>query len=433
MPNRIDDINNFEGRLRNQVEQVQQLDSRDDAQAIVRWANAMQVGLSTKVGRVNCVKKLAERADRPLVTFDASDDVYDLLERFRTGQHPMVKDEGLAEGSLRQYRQAARLFFRDELDREWAEDIEIGQVEPSPIGPDQILAGHEVDALLEEATNPRDRALIAFLVVTGQRITAALSIRVDDVDLGADTGTVRLNDDAIGLKGASGPRPLLWARPYIANWLEVHPDRHASDAPLFCATQGGERPREDGATVSWEPGDPLSRSQAQRRIREVAEDAGVPTEKVKLHNFRHTAITRMREEGVHDDRIRFMVGVEPDSDILERYDQATNEEMLERIRDHHDIAGDGDAKVGRPTIEQCPDCRAPVRESAAFCADCGSPLTFQARESLNDGTEGAADDMVAIDDPEKRALAKELIDALRNDPEFVDTVVDGVDDHGSSS
>ena len=426
MPNDLTDINNFSGRLQTQFELIEEIDAAADRQALRRWGQTQDVADTTLIDRLKNIRLLALRSDQRLVDMDKAD-VLSQLAAFAQGSHPDVPDDGLAGGTIRQYRQAVRLFFRDELDREWAEDITIGQAERTPIGPDQILTGDEVDALLEHSDDARDTALFAVLCVTGQRITAALSIRMGDVDLDDRVGTIRLNDDAKGLKGASGPRPVLWARPYIASWLNQHPCPHDADAPLFCATQSGERPREDGDVVTWAVGDPMSRSQAATRLRAVAERAGVDTAKVKPHNFRHTAITRMRDQGVPDDRIKFMVGVDPESDILERYDKATNEKMLERIRSDHGMDVDDDLVVGRPSLEQCPQCGSPLRGSARFCPQCGMPLDSEAADTIEDGKENLEDTMVeALPDADSDTIEKVLqVKRLLDDPSVRELLDEG--------
>lgn len=430
MPNDIRDINDFSGRLRSQLDLVKDLEPREDSNAILEWAHSMTVAKTTKIDRIKNVRLIAERADRPLVEFDSAADVLRLLDDFRTGEHPDVSDSGLAEGTLRQYRQAARLFFRDGLDRDWGGDIDIGQPEPTPITPDQILTSREVDQLLDACEHPRDAALISFLTVTGQRITAALSIVLGDVELGERSGQIRLNDDAEGLKGASGPRPLLWSRPYVATWVQNHPRQGDPDAPLFCTKQGGQRPHEDGHMVEWSKGDPISRSQIHNDLVSVAKRAGVDPEKVKPHNFRHTAITRMRDQGIADDRIRFMVGVAEDSDILERYDQATDEKMMARLREQYGIepADDDRSAIGQPTMKDCPQCKAPLRGGTRFCPQCGVPLDADAADTVEDSQQAVADDMIELEDPEKRALARDSLDDLMSDPEFRDDLADFLTD-----
>lgn len=427
MGNSIDDPSDITGRAKRQLERAREMEHPEDSAAVASWGYDMltsDFSPATVTNRVNPIVKLAERADKPLVEFESKDDVTDLLVSLADGSHPDVKEGGLSDGTIRAYRQAARLFFRDELDREWGEDIVLGQMDQSSVTEDQILTNADVDALLDSATNTRDAALVAFLTVTGQRISAMLSIRVGDVDFTQDTGTIFLNKDAVGLKGADGPRPMLWARPYIASWLNNHPKQKDDDAPLFCATQSGRRPKEDGGFVEWEAGDALSPSQIRNRLRALADAADIDKDKIKPHNFRHTAITRMRDKGVADDRIRFMVGVADDSNILEHYDQAENERMLARLREDYGIE-DPAAKgtdVGKPTLDTCPQCQAPLREGARFCSACGTPMDVTAAEQASRTRSAIVDDMAEFSDPLKRKLAREGFEEVENDPDFIEQV-----------
>lgn len=424
----VDDPSDITGKAQRQLDRVHdQVDHEADRRAILSWGREMltrDLSPATVTNRVNPIVKLHERADRPLSEFDSKDDVTNLLAAFGNGSHPDVPSDGLASGTLRQYRQAAKLFFRDQLGFEWGDDIIIGAADPTPITEDQILTNDDVDALLDGADDPRDRAFAAFLTVTGQRITAALSIRLGDVALDQQSGTITLNSDAVGLKGATGPRPLLWARPFIAQWLSVHPRRDEDGAPLFCATQSGRRPQEDGGWVTWEKGDPVSPSQVRNRLRDLADAVGVDRAKVKPHNFRHTAITRMRDEGVSDDRIKFMVGVAPDSDIIERYDKQSDQRMLDRVREAYGMETPG-SEVGQPTMENCPQCTAPLRGSARFCDSCGTPLDMAAAEEQQATRDAVADDMVDAEDPREREVARSILDDV-DDPDLVEAVADRV-------
>jgi integrase len=431
----VNDPSGLTTRLERQLALVREHDTDADRQAMLAWANTMLVNdmaAATVTNRLNPIRKLAERSDSPLVEYENAGQVTELLARLKDGSHPHVKDDGLSSGTLRAYRQAARLFFRDALEYEWGEDIEIGQPDPTPVTEDQILTSAEVSRFLDTSDNDRDTAFFSVGVVTGQRISALLSLRVGDVDLGERTATITLNQDAEGLKGAAGPRPLLWARPYVAGWLRNHPNRHDETAPLFCATKAGRRPRDGGGFVTWDVGDHLSPSQMRNRLSDVAAAADIDAAKVKPHNLRHTAVTRMRDNGTPDDRIRFMIGVAEDSRILERYDRAENDRMLARIREEHGIETDTDA-VGAPPLEMCPQCTTPVREGARFCDSCGLPFSERAADASKDMTSGAAADMADLTDTEKLQIAREGIEDLMDDPDFQREVVEElVDRHGSS-
>lgn len=424
MGNSVNDPSDLEGRTRRQVERVQNFDQSSDREALVAWANKLLTGdyaVST-VGNYLCAVRLtSERADKPLVDFESSEEIIDLLESIQSGSHPDVKSEGL---NVRPYKVALRVFFGDHLEREWYDDIEVGQPDVTPITEDDVFSSDETDALLEAARHPRDMALVAFMLVTGQRSTAVLSVRVGDVSLDDQSGKVHLNDEATGMKGASGPRPLLWARPYIVNWLENHPRRDDPDAPLFCCLKGGSRPKEDG-TSSWERGDVLSKDQLDNRLNSLAEDAGIDPDRVSPHTSRHSAITRMRNQGINDDRIRFMIGVAEDSDILERYDQATDEKMMNRLREDHGM-DTGEDEVGRPTIENCPQCRQTLRESTRYCPSCGTAMTMEAAERVETTRETVQDELVTIEDSEKRQFARDTLSEIESDAEFVDAVADEV-------
>lgn len=429
MPKDVNDPSNLSGRAKRQVELLGNVEHDQDRAALQSWANEMLTGdvaNTTIANRLSPARLCAERADRPLVEFDGLDDLTELLSAFADGSHPDVPQDGYSDGTIRQYRQATKLFFRH-VGREWAEDIVIGSADPTPITEDQILSSEDVDALLDAAENPRDAALVAFLTVTGQRISAALSIRLGDLEFGERTASVRLNDDAEGLKNASGPRPLLWAQPFIQSWRSSHPRQGDPDAPLFCTTQSGQRPHEDGSIVSWSKGEVLSPSQVRSRLSDLALAAGVDPEKVKPHNFRHTAITRMRDNNVSDDRIKFMVGVAPDSDILERYDKQSDERMMRRLRESHGIDEDDEADVGAPSLDTCPHCRAPLRETARYCDSCGTPLNAAAAEEQETTVEALMDDLEEFGDREKRAIARESVSAA-DDPDLLDAVADRVID-----
>lgn len=246
---------------------------------------------------------MATASDRLLTAIETKGELIDVLAPVRSGDAPNVSDDGLATSTMRNYRQATRLFFRHELGHDWADEIELGQPTATPIGPNDILTPDESDQLLAAAPNARDTALVEFLAVTGQRITATLSIRVGGIELSGEPGTVRLNDEVLRHNGADGPRPVLWAGPYISTWFESHPRLQNPEAPLFCMIEAdvwtdGDEP------ATWDKGDPLTPTQASTPLRKTATAAGVDEEKESPHTFHHPDITWMRERGMPDEADR---------------------------------------------------------------------------------------------------------------------------------
>jgi site-specific recombinase XerD len=395
---------------------IQVLD-QGDADAIRTWANRLTHEYSTRATKVTYLRKLSIRAEAgghpPLTEMDGASDFYALHDGIRDGTNPDVKDDGQAESTLRTLRSAARTFFRDALDVDWAEEINVDGPQQSKVTEDDIFVGDEVEKLFAAARNPRDKALMGALLATGQRISALLSLRLRDVDLDGQTGFIYLNDEAIGLKGAAGKRPLLWATEYVKNWMDVHPCAGDPEAALFCVTQGQDHPeREDAA-------EPMSTWGVNQQFRRIRDRANID-KPVNPHNFRHSAITRMVRDGVPDQQIKWMVGWKPDSGQFERYTHLKDNEMAAAMLDHYDLGADEESTIGKPRMEECPSCDAALDAwvNPVACPGCGLSLSHEAgaiEDAAEDAEEDATERGFESTDPEEIEALEAIRDAV-DDP-----------------
>lgn len=225
----VRDIHNFDDQFQYQLDKLDEADiderDREAIMEFIRYQDTQRdLAVSTNVNNCSDLRLSAERADTPLVDMDRSD-VDALLFEYK-------HDYEMATGTLRNYRKALKKFFRYR-GREWAQDIEIGAMPAREVDTNKILTENEIGALREAADHPRNKALLEVLLDTGLRISAVGTLRVKDIELNGRAGTVTLNQEAVGRKGASGKRPLTWSKPYVANWLDVHPRGDDPDAPLF--------------------------------------------------------------------------------------------------------------------------------------------------------------------------------------------------------
>jgi integrase/recombinase XerD len=432
-------VDGTRSRYQKDLESLDALDSDADADALYTWATSRTVALSTRRRQLHRAKLLSRRSvmvgGPPLTDMDSPADVTELLADFEAGTHPDVQDGGLAATTLRQFRVVARNFFIDGLGCDWADEIDVGSTTSGRVSRSDLLSADDCDALLDAPAHPRDRALVAFLLATAQRIAAALTIRVGDVDLDGEDGTVYLNDDALGLKGAAGPRPLTWATGAVGNWYAVHPRKDDPDAALFCALQsGGGGFAEDGSDHEYAKGDPISRVHASNRLKSLGDRAGVDPEKTNPHNFRHTAITQMVEDGTPEQYIKWLVGWDKDSSQLERYAHVIDDRMMAGFRDARGIetpdgfqnSSDGD-EIGKRSPRACPRCNATLRASAEFCDSCGLGLTQSAAASRRDAHDDAVADLA---DPEttdeQRETVARLLNAIENNPDVAAAVADAM-------
>ena len=437
MSGTINDPNDYSGKLRAELARLNGLTNRQDAEAIRTWANSQTTAPSTRITQTCYLRKFSEHAEAggypALTEIERIGDFYALHDSIRDGSNPNVKDDGLAESTLRTMRNAARKFFKflnenaDDYDLAsdyaWHSKIKIGGPQKTSVTEYDIFAGEEIQSLLDACRNPRDKALIATLAATGQRISALLSLRVRDVTFTGSNGFLHLNENALGLKGASGKRPLLWATEYMKNWLDIHPYRQDGNA-VFCALKEQDHPhRSDDAQ-------PLTTWSVNQQLRRIRDRAGV-RKPVNPHNFRHTAITLMVREGLSDSRIKWMVGWGPDSTQFDRYTHLRDDEMMAGVLEHFDLAEE-DHSIGRPTFEKCPSCRAILSEwmNPVACPGCGLALSHTAA-SLHDAVDTmhttVTDAAIESTDPSKIALAQLILEETADPEEMVAWIAEKIE------
>lgn len=200
-----DDVQGYGTKLQNQLDKLEdaEIDERDRDE-INRWITHLRVHESinegTVVGHFNRLRLSAERATTPLVEMDKA-----AVDEFML---TLEDEHGLSEGSRRNYRKSLRRFFNDHLDREWGEEITIGASLKRQVDPDDALSRGEISEILKEASNPRDKALIAVLADTGLRVGAVLSFQMRHVSIDGDQATLTINDEA-NVKGDDGPKPVV--------------------------------------------------------------------------------------------------------------------------------------------------------------------------------------------------------------------------------
>jgi len=384
-----DDIQGYGRKFENQLEKLADADIGADRVAIKQYVHAREghINRGTMVNYINRLRLSAERADTPLVEMSKAD-VDEFLFDLR-------HDHGLAEGTVRNYRKALKLFF-DERGEDWATDITVGAPESKSVDPDELLEDDEVNALLDAADSARDKCLVAMLADTGLRIGAIGSLRIRDIDLSGDTAMVSINDDA-NVKGASGTMPLTWSEGYLTSYLNVHPRRDVDSAALIHQASGYYEGDDDGA---------LGYQYLSRRIKDLADAAGVDRSRVNTHNFRKTAISRWVREGLSEQAIKHRACWAVDSDMLETYAGVRDGEFNDQILSHYDL--DTEAESERPDLEQCPRCQAALQPNHDFCPGCSAPLTAGANEAEQAVTETTLDDIV--ENPEMAAQLRAVLE-----------------------
>lgn len=156
----------------------------------------------------------------------------------------------------------------------------------------------DVEAILEAAGSPgtvlalRDRALLELLYGTGARISEAVGLDLDDVDLGELDGP----GGSVLLRGKGSKERIVPLGRYARDAIAAYLVRARPELVSAAATAGKAPTERAGALFLNARGGRLSRQSAWTVIVRSAERAGVSAE-VSPHTMRHSFATHLLEGG----------------------------------------------------------------------------------------------------------------------------------------
>ena len=176
----------------------------------------------------------------------------------------------------------------------------VNKVEPT-------LTSQDISDIIECATNPRDKAIVATLASTGMRISELINITLDDfegndihiIGKGSKRRMVHINDKTMG---------------YIHDYLSVRKDGVDN---LFVSNQHT----------------PMHPNNVNNMLKKLANKAGVD-KNIHNHSLRHLWATSMLDHNVPLERIQLCMG-HSDISVTTRYAKIRNEREV--IRDTMDI------------------------------------------------------------------------------------------------
>ena len=152
----------------------------------------------------------------------------------------------------------------------------------------------------ESLTGARARALISLLAYGGLRISEALAVRPQDVDL--EAGTIAI------LRGKGGKQRVVALLPegvpHVERWMRKRKKLAPAGSPLLCTVKQGANV---SAKLAMQPGRPLCRNYAQHLLRRLAERAGIER-RVHPHGLRHSHAALLALRGKLPTDIRDQLG-----------------------------------------------------------------------------------------------------------------------------
>jgi integrase len=275
-----------------------------------------------------------------------------------------VNAKDWAEWTKDNYRVTVKRFWRwlrelprgkDPPETEW---IRIGKAQSRTILPQDLLTKEETQKLIQAAEHPRDKAYVAVADESGARPGEVLTMKIRSVTFD-EYGAV------IVVRGKKGERRirLVASAPYLAAWLDIHPERQNPSAPLWVNI---------GTTNHGQAYDYYA---ARKLLRELAERAHV-RKRVNPYSFRHAAATYMANFLTEAQMCEYF-GWKQGSKMPSVYVRLSGRDIDNRLLELHGLKPKPNERLEQ-TARACPRCEQKNSSASRFCSRCGSALDIQA-------------------------------------------------------
>ncbi len=234
--------------------------------------------------------------------------------------------------------------------------IRIGKISDS-VSTEDLITPEEKKKLIKACNSIRDIALIDVLYDAGTRPHEILELQIKNVKSDKNGYTLLIKDDS--KTGAREVR-IIESVTSLADWLNVHPNAHDLDAPLFVNTGNTNQ------------GDQMSYASANKMLKSVCKRAEIRP--LNLYLFRHTEVTR-RATKLSDADTRSRHGWSPRSVVLAKYTHLSSKNSNDSFLKSYGIEPETEElQVNLPQI--CPSCQRPNSNDRDICY-CGKPLTLE--------------------------------------------------------
>jgi Site-specific recombinase XerD len=227
--------------------------------------------------------------------------------------------------------------------------------------PEDLLTQKDIEALLDNCGNNRDRALIATLYESGMRKGELFSLRIKNIQFDENGAILTIPD---GKTGARRIR-LVFASPFLREWLEVHPTKENRESPVFCSLR-------NPYNVITDPG-------LRDQLVKIAEKARVQ-KRVNPHSFRHARATHLAEH-LTEQQLKKYLGWTEGSNMAATYVHLSGKDIDNAILKMNGIIID-DTHVDGLKVGRCPRCHELNQETALYCVKCGLPLQEELKSKI---------------------------------------------------
>ncbi len=196
---------------------------------------------------------------------------------------------------------------------------------------DDLITPEEFKKLMDNATDLKDKLLIALLKETGCRIGELMTLTLERVAWDEESECYQLN---VYGKTKFRTVPVIENIKLLKQYINSHEFKDNPKSSLFNAQYSIKA---------------YSYNALTKRLERVLAKTGI-TKRIHPHLFRHTDITEKAGE-LSEQVMKKLYGWSPDSKMLETYSHLTNKTVTNKMKEFHDRKESKDVRISK-VLEQ---------------------------------------------------------------------------------
>jgi site-specific recombinase XerD len=244
-------------------------------------------------------------------------------------------------------------FGKEKQDIPILKNIKIKKVELIKT-PDMMWKPEEIKKMLQIIPNNRDKAVVMLLYETAARSSEFLQLKIRDIEIGEQYGFVSI---PLG-KTKARKIPIIHSLPYVSKWINQHPQRDNTQAPLFISNAHK----------------PLSKQALDAIIKKYAKQ--VSDKRLSAHLLRHAKLTELSKQ-LSVNELRIYAGWNNVS-MCEVYVHLSGQDVSDKI-----LSNAGLVKSNRANCNKvlqsivCPRCETINGSEQKYCEKCSNILDIK--------------------------------------------------------
>jgi integrase len=279
---------------------------------------------------------------------------------------------------------------------------------------ENILTPEDIELMITQASNPRDRALISLLYYSAGRIGEVIVLKIKDIKFD-DYRTI------VSLNGKTGYRkvPIVECSKLIKDWLDYHPDKKNKEAYVWVSFNDINRIKnlnksEKNKTKLKEPKVNPNKHIGVRYVAKLLEDLGRLsgiTKKVNPHNFRHSRLTQLGLMNLDEDMLKLYAGHSKNSNVTSQYKHFSFDNLSNEMDKLYGLKSEDKSNE----LLNCFRCGHLNRNTLEVCENCGFSLSITQTGKMDKAKnkEVALKKILGVmleDDLFKKVMARYIID-----------------------